>query len=351
LIRGSSVRRPGRLLAAGVLTMAFLGGAGLTGTTEAAASPARKDASTGWMPDVSPSQVSAVTDWVTGATTVFGRGGDGRIWYRTDDGVGNWSAWAAIPGLVATSAPSAVLRDWNGGVVVNVVVRGQDNSAYWWSASLDPSTGQPDLVGAGWGWLRGGFTTALSVASLGGDSLVVVGRGGDGAVWQRTLDLNWGWSPSWVSLGGAAYSAPTVEAVTDGNTWWFDVAVVGTDWRVWQRSTNADPQDVQPLGPWHGGVMYSSHGLGAINTTADWWGPDRTLTTGGADHSVVLVDPDSSWYAALGGSLTSTAAITALPDGPYRVLARGGDNALWFTDFDPATETHTGWTTLGGQLL
>jgi hypothetical protein len=343
-------RRSGRALTAVLLAAAVTAGTVAVTEAPAEADTARRDASTGWMPDVSPSQVSAVVDWVTGATTVFGRGTDGAIWYRTADVSGSWTGWTAIPGMVATSGPSAVLRAWNGGVVVDVVVRGPDNGAYWWGAELDPLTGRPDLAHAGWGLLRGGFTSALTVASLGGDSLVVVGRGGDGAIWQRTLDLNWGWS-DWFSLGGAAFSVPAVEAVTDGSTWWFEVSVVGTDWRVWQRATNADPQQPHALGAWGGGLLYSSHGLGAMNTTADWWGADRTLTTGGADHSVVLVDPQSSWYAALGGWLTSTAAIVSLPDGTQRVFARGGDNQLWFTDFDPATETHTPWTNLGGQLL
>jgi hypothetical protein len=48
---------------------------------------ARRDASTGWITDLSPVQVAAGVA-ITGQTTVFARGADGAIWYRTEDSGG-----------------------------------------------------------------------------------------------------------------------------------------------------------------------------------------------------------------------------------------------------------------------
>ena len=96
----------------------------------------RQDASTGWMIDVSPSQVAAVLAY-SGRNTVFGLGTDGGIWYRTDY---SFAGWTAMPRtttsgavLTATSGPAAVSSD--NGASVDVVVRGTDGG-YWWTTEI-----------------------------------------------------------------------------------------------------------------------------------------------------------------------------------------------------------------------
>jgi hypothetical protein len=330
-----------------------LGALGLAATVmvgEGGASPARadgngvvrRDASTGWITDVSPSQVSAVVD-VNGQQTVFVRGTDGEIWYRTDV-AGTWTGWAVIPGAVgATSGPGAVSVEGN---FVYVVVRGRGGAAYTQSAMLGASG--PTGWSWYWGTLGGSLTSAPTISTAGNGSLAVVGRGGDGAIWQKLSDRSHGWS-QWVSLGGYAESAPAIEAQEVGGVWRHMVYVVGTDLRIWQVPTTADSLAAGDRGSWYGGSIFSGHGLGSINTTADWSFVDTLLTAGGGDHSVFLVDPVTGWAEPLGGWLTSTAAVLGDQGGNVRVFARGGDNALWYTDYDGLGSPYV-WSSLGGQL-
>jgi hypothetical protein len=303
---------------------------------------ARRDASTGWITDVSPSQVATVVD-VNGQQTVFVRGTDGEIWYRTDV-AGTWNAWARIPASVgATSGPGAVSVEGN---FVYLVVRGGNGAVYLQSAMLG-ANGPVNWSGS-WGRLGGSLTSAPTIATGGDGSLSVVGRGGDGAVWQILSDRTHGWS-QWVSLGGYAFSAPAIEADEVAGAWRYMVYVVGTDLRVWHVPATADPLAAGDHGSWYGGSQFSGHGLGSINTSADWSYVDTLLSAGGGDHSVFLVDPADGWAESLGGRFTSTAAIAGDADGNVRVYARGGDNALWYTVWDGQGGPYV-WTSLGGQL-
>ena len=337
----ATMRRAGRALAVAALTLAFAAGAALTAPTEAEAAP---------LPDASPTQVSAVAA-ATGQTTVFVRGTDNAIWYRTGR-YSNYGSWKAIPYPAAglTSGPAATISELSGPQLVTVVARNGYGAAMFTQSWLDGTTGEPTTWGA-WSSMGGNFTSALSAASLGDNRWAVAGRGTDGAVWLSIAGGQTGRpTERWQSLGGAAYSAPTVEAEWTGSAWRWRTFVVGTDWRVWQRSSNVD--GLGAIGPWIGGWVYSSHGLGSINTFGNPSRTDRLISTGGADHSVVVADPDSTRYAALGGWITSTAALVRQDDGSVLVLARGGDNALWYQYYYPGSPpASSGWYLLGGQLL
>jgi hypothetical protein len=229
------------------------------------------------------------------------------------------------------------------------VARGPAGNGVGAQAWLDGTTGEPTTWATPFD-LRGNFTSALSAASLGNNRWAVAGRGGDGAVWQAVYGGTSGapWR-GWQSLGGAAYSAPTVEAEWTGSAWRWRTFVVGTDWKVWQRSANVDGLDA--IGPWIGGWAYTSRGIGTINTYGNPYRTDALITTGGADRSVVLANPNSTWNYALGGWLTSTAAVQPQNDGSVLVLARGGDNALWYQFYYPGSNASSGWYSLDGQLL
>ena len=142
---------------------------------------------------MSPVQVASVVA-ANGATTVFVRGSDSGIWYRTGSG-SNWGDWRSIPSTVATSGPAVVTWD---GSQLDVVVRGGDG-AYWRSLGTFDSAGRPTGLGY-WQSLGGNFTTAPSVASLSPGRLTIAGRGGDGAVYQMLWNGT-AWS-GWTSLGG-----------------------------------------------------------------------------------------------------------------------------------------------------
>jgi hypothetical protein len=298
----------------------------------------QKNSLTGNIVDASPVTTSAVLS-SSGATTVFARGTDGVIYYRTGRGVGTYTPWAAVPDMFSTGGPGAVSAD---GTSVELVVRGPDLTVYRASAPLDPATGEPGTWSS-WSSLGGVLTTAPAIASVGADRYAVVGRGSDGATWLRVYDGTV-WS-AWASLGGAAYSAPSIEADNVNGSWRYLVSVIGTDWRVWRLPTAM--LTPRPVGSWTNSGDYSSHGVGSGNTTAPTWGP-KVLSTGGSDHSVVLVDPGSAWYAALGGFLTSTAAVSRQPDGSVLVFARGADKSLWMVRYD-ANGVGT-WTGLGGAI-
>ena len=298
----------------------------------------KTNADTGWITDVSPMSVASVTT-PSGATTVFARGGDSAIWYRTTTNGTTYSAWAAIPGAVATSAPSVASAD---GSAVFVVVRGPGGGVLLASTVVN-GAGAP-TTWSSWASLGGSITTAPGLASTGPSQLAVVGRGGDGAVWERVYSGS-SWS-SWASLGGRSYSAPAIEADLVGGTWRYVVTIVGADWSLWRVPAKSGTTGA--AGPWVGGGAFTTHGPGTANPSSWNWSP-KALSTGDVDNGVVLVDPGSSWTYDLGGSLTSVAAVARQPDGAVIVYARGGDGALWSIRYRYPSDMGA-WTSLGGRI-
>ena len=311
---------------------------------------ARRDASTGWITDLSPVQVAAGVA-LTGQTTVFARGADGAIWYRTEDSGGVWNGWAAIPGTGMTSGPSVVhssqgfyvyARGADGSLMETMSDLDSDGRPTTWVTAFYPTSSIP------WNSIGGRLTSAPNAASSSTVSRTVVVRGADGNTWQRTYD---GWLnqwDAWAPLGGTSYSAPVP---VDQNTGVhrYLVNVVGTDGRLWQTSTTTSSGANRDQQPWTGGSVPSSHGLGSANR-----GNRVLLTTAGADHSVVLRNLTSGAVIPLGGRVTSTAAISVLPSGSdsdkVRVFAQGADYALWYIDYDLGTGAASGWKSLGGRI-
>lgn len=298
----------------------------------------RSNADTGYIPDVSPMAVASVTT-PGGATTVFARGGDNAIWYRTTTDGSSYSAWAAIPGAVATSAPAVAAAD---GSTLFVVVRGSGGGVLLASTATS-GTGAP-TTWSSWTPLGGGITSALGMASTGSGQLAVVGRGGDGAVWERVYSGG-SWSP-WASLGGLAYSAPAIEADLVGGTWQYVVTIVGSDRNLWRVPAMSGASGA--AGPWVGGGNFTTHGPGTANSSRWNWSP-KALSIGDIENGLTLVDPGSSWTYNLGGTLTSVAAVARQSDGAVIVYARGGDGALWSIRYRWPSDVGA-WTSLGGRI-
>jgi hypothetical protein len=229
------------------------------------------------------------------------------------------------------------------GVRVDLVVRAAGGALLQTSSTLDATTGMPGIW-AGWKSLGGGLTTAPSIASTGSGHLAVTARGTDGAIWQRVYDGS-DWTP-WASLGGLAFSAPSVEADYSTGAWRYRVSGVGDDLHVWQIDTGVTAAG--PVGTWSGGRLFSGHGPGNANTSAPVWTP-KVMSTGGGDHSVVLVEPTSAWAVGLGGYVTSTASVARQPDGSVLVFGRGSDKALWVIRYDFSTGAGA-WTPLSGVV-
>jgi hypothetical protein len=296
----------------------------------------RNDASTGFVPDVSPVHVSAVTA-SNGMSTVFVRGLDNTVWYRTALAGGGYGPFVAVPSAGASAGPSVTVTDGNR---VHLVVRGTDNQV-WYNAAALAGDGRPGTW-AGWQQLGGYATAAPTIAALAANRLAVVTRGLDGTVWQRTWNGS-SWS-AWASLGGPpAYSAAVVQA--DAANSRFLVSMIGTDSTIWQ--VGAGTTTPGPQGPWVGGGVYSSHTPGT-NGAAAGAGAGTLLSIGGSDHSAVLFNTSNGAVTGLGGTITSVAGMTRQPDGSTLVLGRGLDDALWVTSYRPGQSVT--WMSLGGVV-
>ena len=297
------------------------------------------DASTGYIPDVSPVQLSSVVS-DSGMTTVFGRGTDSGIWYRTGTGLPGYgpgySAWLSIPGTRATSGPAVVTSN---GQWLDIVVRGGDG-AYWHNAGPLDANGKPAWF-AGWQSLGGSFTTAPSIAAIASNRLAVAGRGVDGSTYIKIWDGQT-WS-AWGNLGGQAYSAPSLTADV-GNSRYL-VSVIGSDSRVWQVGASiAMPTQ---SGPWVGGAVPST--LTPASSASSWTaGQSGGMTLGASDHSGVLLGWDGSSFA-LGGAFTSIISIAPQRDGSYYVFGRGLDKSLWMARY--VNGQVSTWLALGGSLV
>jgi hypothetical protein len=317
----------------------------------AAAYPTRNDASTGYIPDISPYAVTSVVS-TSGHNTVFVRGTDNRIWYRTGVPGASWTAWAAIPYAYARSGPAAVTWD---GDTVQVYVRSPQNTVWNATAALDPTTGVPGSWSS-WGYETGAMevgrtTTAPALAQIDPTKKAMVVRGTDGGLWYSVYDVASAprpWS-NWVNLGGRTYAAPSIEVDYVDGQWRYVVTVTGTDGRAWRIPANAQRNAPTALGGWTPvpGAT-SSLGPATINTDGAIWAEPRLIALGGPNRSVLLVDPDTGAADSLGGGATSPANLVEQPDGSIAVFVRGNDGALFMNHVDDSGDS--GWVSLGGLL-
>jgi hypothetical protein len=228
---------------------------------------------------------------------VFVRGGDKRLWVRSNTGQG-WSGWERdSSGLVLTSAPAAAT--WgkylqsNAGIdtftgPVDVFARGDDNALWhtWWSTTW---SGQKESLGHP---PTGPITSAPTVASWGPGRLDVFVRGSDNRLWQKSCQLP--------NSGG--------NDVCDGN-----------DWSAWQAP---------PIG---GGDLGSA-------PAAVSWGSDRIdVFTRGTDSNTYHVSfAGGSWgpgWTPLGGQTYGAPAAASPGEGRLYVFVRGTDGDLYRQKF------------------
>jgi hypothetical protein len=332
-------------LCAAALAVGFLAG-------PAGAAPTRNDASTGYIPDVSPYGVSSVVS-ASGHTTVFVRGTDNRIFYRTGVPGGPWTAWSGIPAGFAKSGPAAISSD---GDIVQVYVRSPENAVWYVSTHLDPTTGVPQYWSS-WAYEPGPLqtgrtTTAPALAELDPTRKAIVVRGTDGGLWYSVYDVSSSpnsWS-NWVNLGGRTYAAPSIEVDFVGGQARYIVSVIGTDGRVFRIPVSAQRNAPGALAGW-AAVPGGSRTLGPATSNTDTaaWGIPRMMSAGGPGRAILLIDPDTGDADSLGGVGTSPANLAQQPDGGLAVFVRGEDGALWTNYIDPFGVVD-GWVSLGGQL-
>lgn len=184
------------------------------------------------------------------------------------------------------------------------------------------------------------------------DGEIVFGRGTDNALWQAFGPSNAG--PSrWRSLGGRLTSrpgvAPSAGAVTNGQS--LDVVVRGADGAVWDRRC-IFRQSGLAVRPWRslGGRVLAGSGPAAVKV-----GGTLYVLAVGTDQAVwVKKTTDgthwSSWRR-LGARVKGDLGAASPVRGVGIVFARGTDNAAWYNQFAGKTAGITpGWHSLGGRL-
>jgi hypothetical protein len=169
--------------------------------------------------------------------SVFARGTDNAIWYRSfSDGLGQWLGWRSLGGRAA-GAPSATCTSPTSPLLV--YVRGADN-ALW---------RRP--VGGSWSSLGGQLGSdpaalpAVRGLCPGREDIFALGR--DLAVWERVAG-------GWHLIGGRSAVAPTAVQLAGGET---DLFVRGTDRALWM---NARAPGAATWAGWRriGGVLTSA---------------------------------------------------------------------------------------------
>jgi hypothetical protein len=164
----------------------------------------------------------------------FVRGTDGRVWHTSYQN--GWSGWDSLGGQVAAGTGPAV-ASWSAGRL-DVFVQGTDNQLWhkWWN-------------GASWsGWESLGGTLTASPGAVASwtsvtDSIAVVVRGTDGAVWQKSYSNGWS---GWEYVGGQL--APNTGPAVSQDLW---IIAQGTNNQFWQKNGNSawQPLAVTPETP------------------------------------------------------------------------------------------------------
>jgi len=205
------------------------------------------------------------------------------------------------------------------------------------STNVRPSAG---LVGA-----PAGVVGAPAVCSQATNSLDLFVRGTDNALYWRhwTSATAWG---LWMYLGGYLTSDPGATS-DDGGVGYLAVFVRGGDGALWSRTmVNSGSSWSQWTS--QGGQLLKGTGPAAAFFRDVWHGVFVT----GTNHQLYYYNAASKVWQSLGGYLTSSPTATIIDCDPVcgcEVLARGGDGALWSIANYPSS--WNAWHKIGGQLL
>jgi hypothetical protein len=210
------------------------------------------------------------------------------------------------------------------------------------SAATSSVKTQSAVVGA-----PAGIVGAPAVTTRDYNSIDLFVRGGDNALWWRTL-ANGKWS-AWKSLGGYLTSSPFATSIRNNDIW---VAVRGGDGACYSIYTG----DGGATWAWkyEGGQLLAGTSPAIYNDLAEYGGLRGILVTG-TNHVLYYkaVSSYMEWtdWTPVGGYLTSSPGVLTYN---YNVAAagRGGTNgALYVTYSTDWGETYSAWTYKGGSIL
>jgi SpoIID/LytB domain protein len=311
-------------------------------------------------------EVSTTNAAVAQTANLVRRFGDGSL-ARTEfsSSTGGWTAGGTFPAVVddgdaissnprhnwQTTISTATLASHYGvGSFVDLQITQRNGFGEWGGRVLKLSVigtaKSVSLTGAAfeadWGLFSDWFTTDTTngpgAVSPAPNRTDVFARGGDGAMWSRTI--NGGSTGPWTSLGGLITTDP------DASSWGgnrIDTFARGTDGALWHRWT----PDGLNWAPWEslGGSITSG-------PTAVSWGLNRIdVFARGGDGALWSKNFSASgwsgWYS-LGGGIVGDPDVSSWGGGRLDVFARGLDNALWHIAFTGSAWSP--WQTLGGTI-
>jgi hypothetical protein len=229
------------------------------------------------------------------STTVYGRGGDNAVWFNSVDNVGatatDWQGWQSLGGSF-TSEPAAARWSTSTetfGRETIVVAREGDDAiwANWTVTSAGTSTFQQWTQIPNGTFTSGpGVTAEVQVTPQGTlkNTIYVVARGGDDAIWVTHNDVTSGLNPSnwaaWTPIpeGVFADCRPAIATSQDNelvvlgrgldNQFWYNTSADGVSWAGWQVLPNGVFTSAPAVSAHQGNVEVSGTGTdGRIWTT------------------------------------------------------------------------------------
>jgi spore germination protein YaaH len=257
------------------------------------------------------------------------------------DGVSEWDTWydtgydcfreQVFDDVVSLGAKYDVVNSSNlRGVGLFTLDYGGGAPELWRLLDMKFGTTTP------WFSLGGGLTSGPTASSWGATRTDVFARGGDNALWHRSWNGTT-WTP-WESLGGVLTEDPT--AVSWGPNR-IDVFVRGSANDLWHRSFDGTSWSI-----WDG-----LGGIASSGPEVTSWGPNHLdLFVGGSGGALwQRTFEGTTWgsWKLVGGILTSDPGAVSTTTNSIDVFVRGSDMALWRAGWNGTAWT---WTSMGGVI-
>lgn len=276
--------------------------------TPAAAAPASPAASVQAVVNQQPTSAAGMASDPTGATHVFYRGLDARVYYRTFTN-GVWSSETLL-GLQIVGTPAAARY----GSTLIVAARGRDN-AQWIRTRTGTSWGP-------WQSLGGVLHSSPAIVTRGDGEVTVFHRGTTNSLYAKTKPAGGTWPANWVFLGNTLTTGPAAMFSAGGA----DLEVYAFDGA---HNLARRVRTGSGWGPWEGigGQSYSAPAV----TWNQASGTATVLVRGLNDALYSRQRTAAGWgaYQNRGGVLVDAPGATGTSSGGIDVVTRGTTNSFY----------------------